>query len=81
MDERVVLRFVDQDHKVLRARELDFPDGVVVPMLIIELKPDEYAVEVDVEGEHPLEVHVKDANGRVTTFDPIWPGHHIRLTP
>ncbi|MGZ4242516.1 MAG: hypothetical protein ACXVQ7_13020 [Actinomycetota bacterium] len=81
MEEHIVLRYVDQDHKVLRARELVIPEGVVVPMLVVELSPQEFAIEVDVEGEHPLEIHVKDENGRVTEFDPIWPGHHIRLTP
>jgi hypothetical protein len=81
MEERVVLSYLDRDHKVMRSREVVVPEGVVVPMLILELSADESAVEVDVEGEHPLEIHVKDSLGRVTEFDPIWPGHHIRLTP
>jgi len=38
------------------------------------------AVEIDVEGEHPLDVQVKDSEGRMTPLDPIWPGHHIRFT-
>jgi hypothetical protein len=81
MEERVVLKFLDQDHKSLRVWEFTIPQGVVVPMLILQFSAGEYSVEVDVEGEHPLEIHVKDKDGRVTEFDPIWPGHHIRLTP
>jgi hypothetical protein len=81
MDGRVVFNFFDQDHKELRALELDVPEGLVIPMIVVELQEDESAVEVDVAGEHPVEIHVKDGNGRVTEFDPIWPGHHIRLTP
>ena len=81
MEEHVVLNFMDHDHKELRSLELEVPEGLVVPVIVVELLEDESAVEVDVTGEHPVEVHVKDGTGRVTEFDPIWPGHHMRLTP
>jgi len=80
MEGRIVLRFLDRDHKTTRARELEIPDGVHVPMIVLQLAEGENAVEIDVDGEHPLDVQVKDSDGRLTPLDPIWPGHHIRFT-